>query len=94
MSTLLELQMNIPFCYELNADGSFHYVALCTAAYIWTFVLAVIVIFVPCLLLYRQVQHWRRIQRRQARLRKKIDDVFEPLLANTQNETNKYGTYA
>lgn len=36
LTTAVEQQSAIPFCYELTGDGTFRYVALCTAAYIWT----------------------------------------------------------
>ncbi|ESS68029.1 mucin-associated surface protein (MASP) [Trypanosoma cruzi Dm28c] len=35
LTTAVEEQSAIPLCYELGEDGSFRYVALCTAGYIW-----------------------------------------------------------
>ncbi|KAG5490047.1 hypothetical protein JKF63_00166 [Porcisia hertigi] len=70
MSALLEHQQNIPFCYELNNNGKLRYVALCTAASIWSVVLAIVLITVPSLIVYRQIQYClnggKRYQRRQS----------------------------
>ncbi|RNF06297.1 putative mucin-associated surface protein (MASP) [Trypanosoma rangeli] len=61
LSTMVEQQSSIPFCYELSEDGSFRYVALCTAGYMWAlgilFSFLVAVIF--CVLRkVRRCQEW------------------------------------
>ncbi|KAG5489315.1 hypothetical protein GH5_00183 [Leishmania sp. Ghana 2012 LV757] len=57
MSALLEHQGSIPFCYELKGDGKFRYVALCTAASIWSVALALALVIVPSFIAYRQIQN-------------------------------------
>nr|CCC93759.1 conserved hypothetical protein [Trypanosoma congolense IL3000] len=62
-TTSVEQQSAIPFCYELAEDGTFRYVALCSAAYIWITiaigfgVVAITVYFIR--LLRRCVEHSR-----------------------------------
>lgn len=75
MSTLLEHQENIPFCYELNKDGKFRYAALCTAAWIWSVALALVLILVPSFIVYHQIQHCIYGQRLQQRQRYLDDDA-------------------
>lgn len=66
MSTRLEQQENIPFCYELNSDGSLRYVALCTAAHIWISVIIAVLIALPSLLLFFQLRHCIRERQRRS----------------------------
>lgn len=79
MSALLEHQENIPFCYELNGDGKFRYVALCTAASIWSIVLAIVLITVPSLFIYRQVMHCLNEHQRGGGRSSPADDEVEGL---------------
>ncbi|KAK7199888.1 hypothetical protein NESM_000036700 [Novymonas esmeraldas] len=74
LSALLEHQENIPFCYELNEDGKFRYVALCTAASIWSVVLAVVLTLAPSLFVYRQVKHCLREHKRDRHRQSSLDD--------------------
>ncbi|KPA80103.1 hypothetical protein ABB37_05103 [Leptomonas pyrrhocoris] len=67
MSALLEHQENIPFCYELNSEGKFRYVALCTAASIWSVVFGVILVLVPLFIVFRQIQYCTRARERHNR---------------------------
>ncbi|GET93244.1 hypothetical protein, conserved [Leishmania tarentolae] len=73
LSTLLEHQENIPFCYELNKDGTFRYVALCTAASLWSVGLVLTLLLVLASFVYHQVKHCmcgRKIQQRERYLNK------------------------
>lgn len=94
ISVLLESQENIPFCYELAPDGRFRYVALCTAAYIWSIALMILLTVVPMILTYRQVQHCLRKRRRRKRSEAGTGAISEeaPLLKDDNNHT--YGTSA
>ncbi|KAL7694945.1 hypothetical protein NQL31_004141 [Lotmaria passim] len=91
MSALLEHQKNIPFCYELNSDGKFRYVALCTAASIWSVVFGVILVVVPLFIVVRQIQHCIRERNYHQRRMRNLDgelgsnhagNLSSPLLGN------------
>jgi hypothetical protein len=91
MSALLEHQESIPFCYELNGDGKLRYVALCTAASIWSVVFCVLLVAVPLFIMYRQIQHCIRERERHERRMRSANgedvagyhagDVSAPLLS-------------
>ncbi|CAJ1012654.1 hypothetical protein Q4I28_007967 [Leishmania naiffi] len=74
LSALLEHQENIPFCYELNKDGKLRYVALCTAASIWSTVLALALILVSSFTVYRQIQHCMYEQKGYFQHQRSLDD--------------------
>ncbi|EPY43902.1 hypothetical protein AGDE_00018 [Angomonas deanei] len=56
LSVLLEHQKNVPFCYELAADGTYRYVALCAATYGWTFLFTIALILIPTIFVIRKVK--------------------------------------
>ncbi|KPI88287.1 hypothetical protein ABL78_2649 [Leptomonas seymouri] len=100
MSTLLEHQEKIPFCYELNSDGKFRYVALCTAASIWSVVFGVVLVVVPLFVVYRQIQHCIREREHHVRRMRRVDgmevsghasDASSPLLGH---QPSNYGSAA
>ncbi|KAG5463998.1 hypothetical protein LSCM1_00177 [Leishmania martiniquensis] len=74
MSALLEHQENIPFCYELNGDGKFRYVALCTAASIWSVALTLVLIIVPSLFVFRQIQNCMQGQAYHQQRHRSLDE--------------------
>lgn len=60
---LVENQKNIPFCYELGPEGELRYVALCSAARLWSYILG----FMGILLLISAITRSRSWFRRTSR---------------------------
>lgn len=71
LTTMVEQQGAVPFCYELSADGSFRYVALCTAAYIWTLVLIVFFLFIMVFLIFRALRRCHEVRVKRGNLSQK-----------------------
>ncbi|RNF26678.1 putative mucin-associated surface protein (MASP) [Trypanosoma conorhini] len=64
LTTMVEQQSSIPFCYELSEDGSFRYVALCTAGYMWA--LGILFSFIVAAI-YCVLRKVRRCQERSSK---------------------------
>ncbi|KAG8347643.1 hypothetical protein TRVL_01535 [Trypanosoma vivax] len=56
--TQVEQQSAIPFCYELAAQGTFRYVPLCAAAYIWGVLVVMFLVIVVVVLVVRKLRRF------------------------------------
>ncbi|KAH9582223.1 hypothetical protein LSM04_007854 [Trypanosoma melophagium] len=93
LTTMVEHQAAIPFCYELREDGTFRYVALCTAAYIWTTVLVVILFFLLIFFLIHKLKECRKRCAHQRKHKPHVTDAAPeevPLVG--QRPGGNYGT--
>ncbi|KEG12144.1 putative mucin-associated surface protein (MASP) [Trypanosoma grayi] len=94
VTTMVEQQSSIPFCYELSENGTFRYVALCTAAYIWTATLIMFCIVGAIVVLAREVRHCQERRRRQRKERQFMPEVenSEEVPLVSEARVGGYGT--
>ncbi|ORC93007.1 putative mucin-associated surface protein (MASP) [Trypanosoma theileri] len=93
LTTMVEHQASIPFCYELREDGTFRYVALCTAAYIWTSVLVLVLIFFLLIFLIHKMKECHKRCSHPKKHKPSVSDIpSEEVPLVTEHLGGKYGT--